>query len=89
MLFNLGHLKEAEITLQFPTTDFLIPYKNSGELYACKTNARLYGKNREVVVYKNVTKATKSLIKRNKAIYEISLDLNELKKIMYLNYNMN
>ena len=39
----------------------------------------MYGSLKHVVVYRNVTKATKSLVKRNKAIYEISEELNSLK----------
>ena len=58
--------------------DFLVPCKNTGELYAQKVHANLYGKVRELVVYKNVTKAAKSLVRRNRAIYEITQDLNRL-----------
>ena len=57
----------------------LIPCKKTGELYACKVEAQMYGSLKHVVVYRNVTKATKSLVKRNKAIYEISEELNFLK----------
>ena len=41
--------------------------------------ALLYGQNRKPVVYKNVTKVIKSLIRRNKAIYEIFQELDRLK----------
>lgn len=58
--------------------EFLVPCKNMGELYARKVQADLYGKVRELVVYKNVTKAAKSLVRRNRAIYEITQDLNRL-----------
>ena len=59
--------------------EYLIPCKNTGELYATTVCAPLYGQSRKLVVYKNVTKATKSLIRRNKAIYEISQELDRLK----------
>lgn len=39
---------------------------------------RIYGQVRELVVYKDVTNAAKSLVRRNRAIYEISQDLNRL-----------
>lgn len=58
--------------------EFLVPCKNTGELYARKVKANLYGKIRELVVYKNVTKAAKSLVRRNRAIYEITQDLIRL-----------
>ena len=57
----------------------LIPCKKTGELYACKVEVQIFGSLKHVVVYRNVTKATKSLVKRNKAIYEISEELNSLK----------
>ena len=57
----------------------LIPCKKTGELYACKVEAQMYGSLKHVVVYRNVNKATKSLVKRNKAIYENSEELNSLK----------
>lgn len=65
--------------------DSLVPCKNTGELYAYKIQAELYGQMRETVVYKNVTKAAKSLIRRNKAIYEVSQELDHLKS--ELNFN--
>lgn len=60
--------------------EFLVPCKNTGELYARKVQANLYGKIRELIVYKNVTKAAKSLVRRNRAIYEIANDLTRLKE---------
>lgn len=57
----------------------LVPCKKIGELYACTAVAPLYGQERKVVIYTNVTKAAKSLIRRNKAIYEISHELDQLR----------
>ena len=68
---------ETEVT-ESPAN--LIPCKKTGELYACKVEAQMYGSLKHVVIYRNVIKATKSLVKRNKAIYEISEELNTLKK---------
>jgi transposase len=65
--------------------DTLVPCKNTGELYAYKIQAELYGQKRETVVYLNVTKATKSLIRRNKAIYVISQELVHLKSELKFN----
>ena len=62
----------------------LVPCKNVGELYAVKIRAQLLGKEREAVVYRNVTKATGRLIKRNRAIHEISGELNQLKENIYV-----
>ncbi|MDO8873372.1 MAG: IS1634 family transposase [Methanoregula sp.] len=62
------------------TQENLVPCKNIGELYAVKIRAQLYGKEREAVVYRNVTKAAGCLVKRNRAIHEISGELNKLKK---------
>ena len=62
------------------TPENLVPCKNIGELYAVKIRAQLYGKEREAVVYRNVTKATGRLVKRNRAIHEISGELNWLKE---------
>lgn len=56
----------------------LVPCKKTGELYACTAVAPFYGQERKVVIYKNVTKSAKSLIRRNKAIYEISHELEQL-----------
>jgi transposase len=61
------------------TPENLVPCKNIGELYAVKIRAKLYGKEREAVVYRNVTKAAGRLVKRNRAIHEISGELNRLK----------
>ena len=73
--------KDIIMMTQIPEIpEFLVPCKNTGELYACKIQARLYSQDREVVVYKNVTKGTKSLIRRNKAIFEITQDLDRLKE---------
>lgn len=58
----------------------LVPCKKTGELYACKVKARLYGDERNVIVYRNVTKGAKSLVKRNKAIFEISQELRTLQE---------
>lgn len=72
--------KKIIISTEIPENpDYLVPSKNTGELYACKIQAELYGQMRDTVVYRNVTKATKSLIRRNKAIYEISQELTVLK----------
>ena len=57
----------------------LIPCKKSGELYACKVKAQIFGNLKNVVVYRNVTQAAKSLVKRNKAIFEINEELKVLK----------
>ena len=62
------------------TVEYLVPCKKKGELYATKIKAQFYEKDREVVVYRNITKAAKSVIRRNKALHEISLELNKLKK---------
>lgn len=56
----------------------LVPCKKTGELYACKVETQIYGDQKHVVVYRNVTKAAKSLVKRNKAIYEISGELKSI-----------
>jgi len=56
----------------------LVPCKKTGELYACKVQAQLYGSMKTLVVYRNVTKAAKSLVKRNKAIFEISDELGRM-----------
>jgi len=69
--------------------DFMVPCKNTGELYAGKIQAELYGQMREAVVYRNVTKATKSLIRRNKAIYVISQELSQLKSDLRFNSQQN
>jgi len=61
------------------TPENLVPCKNIGELYAVKIRAKLYGKEREAVVYRNVTKAAGRLVKRNRSIHEISGELNRLK----------
>lgn len=58
----------------------LVPCKKTGELYACKVEAQMFGSQRSVIIYRNVTKATRSLVKRNKAIYEISEELTALKQ---------
>lgn len=58
----------------------LVPCKKSGEIYATKVTASLFGKERDVVVYLNVHKATRCLIARNRAIHEASIDLDTLKK---------
>ena len=58
--------------------EFLVPCKKSGELYATKVTAQLFGMTREVVVYLNVHKATRCLIERNRAIHDASLELNRL-----------
>ncbi len=82
--------KEIIITTEIPEKpDFLVPCKNTGELYACKIHAELYGQMRETVVYRNVTKATKSLIRRNKAIYVISQELDGLKSELHFNSQQN
>ncbi|MEI6842636.1 MAG: IS1634 family transposase [Methanomicrobiales archaeon] len=57
----------------------LIPCKKSGELYAYKVKAQIFGNLKNVVVYRNVTHAAKSLVKRNKAIFEINEELKTLK----------
>ena len=78
--------KKIILTTEIPDgPDFLVPCKNTGELYACKIQADLYGQIRESVVYVNVTKATKSLVRRNKAIYVISHELNNLKRESHFN----
>jgi len=58
----------------------LVPCKNTGKLYAVKIRAQLYGNEREAVVYRNVTEAAEHLVKRNRAIHEISGELNWLKE---------
>jgi transposase len=82
--------KEIIISTEIPENpDFLVPCKNTGELYACKIQAKLFGQMRETVVYRNVTKATKSLIRRNKAIYVISQELTHLKSELHFNSQQN
>lgn len=82
--------KEIIISTEIPEKpDFLVPCKNTGELYACKIQAKLYGQMRETVVYRNVTKATRSLIRRNKAIYVISQELAHLKSELHFNSQQN
>lgn len=82
--------KEIIISTEIPENpDFLVPCKNTGELYACKIQAKLYGQMRETVAYRNVTKATKSLIRRNKAIYVISQELAHLKSELHFNSQQN
>jgi transposase len=62
------------------TVDYLVPCKDNGALYAVKIRAPLYGREREVVVYRNIKKAVQSVKSRNKALYEISLELDRLKR---------
>lgn len=82
--------KKIIISTEIPEKpDYLVPCKNTGELYACKIQAELFGQTRETVVYRNVTKATKSLIRRNKAIYVISQDLTRLKSEIHFNSQQN
>ena len=78
--------KKVILTSEIPENpDFLVPCKNTGELYGCKIQAQLYGHIREMVVYRNVTTATKSLIRRNKAVYVISQELSRLKTNNHFN----
>ena len=78
--------KSAIMNTEIPISpEYLVPCKNTGELYACKIQAELYGQFRDIVVYMNVTKAAKSLIRRNKAIYVISHELEHLKSEMKFN----
>lgn len=77
-------VKKIIISTEIPENpEYLVPCKNIGELYASKIQAELYGQTRETVVYKNVTKATRSLIRRNKAIYVISQELADLKSELH------
>jgi len=62
------------------TQENLVQCNNVGELYAAKIRAQLYGKERVAVVYRNVTKAAGCLVKRNRAIHEISGELKKLKQ---------
>lgn len=62
------------------TVEYLVPCKDNGTLYAVKIRAPLYGKEREVVIYRNIKKAVQSVKNRNKALYEISMELDRLKK---------
>ncbi len=73
--------KDIVMGVEIPETpEFMVPCKNAGELYACKVNAPLFGQVREAVVYRNVTKATKSLVRRNRALREISNELIRMKE---------
>ena len=82
--------KNIVLTTEIPDTpEFLVPSKNNGELYACKIKAKLYDQIREVVVYQNVAKATRSLIRRNKALFEISHELTRLKNQKRFNSQKN
>jgi transposase len=70
-------------TTEVPTLPgSLVPCKKSGDLYATKVTAHLFGKTRDVVVYLNIHKATRCLSERNRAIHEASLDLNRLQKTL-------
>ena len=60
------------------TPKYIVPCKEKGKLYANKIRATLYGKEREVVVYKNVKVAAESVIRRNRALFEISFELVQL-----------
>ena len=73
--------KEMVMATEIPeTTEFIVPCKNVGELYACKIRAPLFGRMCEAAVYRNVKNATKSLVRRNRAIFEISNELTRLKE---------
>ena len=58
----------------------MIPCKKTGELYAYIVEVQIYGNLKHVIMYRNVTQANKNLVKRNKAIFKISEELNSLKR---------
>ena len=59
---------------------YLVPCKDNGTLYVARVRAPLYGREREVVVYRNITKAVQSVRRRNKALHELSAELATLKQ---------
>lgn len=79
-------VKEIVENTNIPETpDNLVPCNKTGELYAVKVRSQMLGKMREVVIYRNVSHATRSLVKRNKAIFEISEELKHLKEELQVN----